>query len=341
MREAGIRSIMKDDNPAHAVAQASFPALSSRFNRQANALRARYGERAWRIGLDGGFSCPNRSSGRGSGGCSYCAPAAARASYLAQGEPSIEEQVESGIEFLEMRYGARLFFPYFQAYSSTNASVPVLRERYDRALEAARRVVSPRDGAVCGFVVSTRPDCLDEEKAELLASYADQGLEVWVELGLQSAHDRSLRRMGRGHDYAAFVRGRELLRKASLRTAVHLILGLPGESRIDMLETVRRVTELGVEGVKFHDLLVPKGSALASEYLRGELTLLHYSRLPGLLADCLELLDPACEVIRLCSDAEESDLVVPRFRPDKAIVYREVEAELARRGSRQGFRYMA
>jgi radical SAM protein (TIGR01212 family) len=331
--------MMKDDNPAKGRAQAS--PLPSRLNRQANALRGRYGERVWRIGLDGGFSCPNRSSGRGSGGCSYCAPAAARASYLAEGEASIEEQVEAGIDFLEMRYGARLFFPYFQAYSSTNASVAVLRRSYDRALEAARGAVALRGGAVCGLVVSTRPDCLDEEKAELLASYAEQGLEVWVELGLQSAHDATLRRIARGHDYAAFVRGRELLRKHSLRTAVHLILGLPGEVRIDMLETVRRVTELGVDGVKFHDLLLPKGSALASEYLKGELTLLHYSRLPSLLADCLELLDPRCEVIRLCSDADESDLVVPRFKPDKAIVYREVETELARRGSRQGFRYMA
>lgn len=307
-----------------------------RFNRHAQALRERYGERVWRLSLDGGFGCPNRPLGRGPGGCSYCAPSASRAPYLEPGYHSITDQVGAGIAFLARRYGARLFFPYFQAYSSTNASVEVMAERYGEALEAVRA----KTGAeATGLVVSTRPDCIDQAKAELLASYAKRGLELWVELGLQSARDVTLRRIRRGHDYACFVSARETLRSAGVKTAVHLILGLPGETRADMIETVRRVTELGVEGVKFHDLLVPKGSALAREYLAGELGLIHYARLPALLADCIELLDPACEVMRLCSDAQKNDLLAPKGRPDKAIVYREVERELARRDSRQGSRF--
>jgi uncharacterized protein len=307
-----------------------------RFNRHAQALRERYGERVWRLGIDGGFSCPNRQGGRGGGGCSYCAPSASRSPYLPPGELSIAEQVEAGALFMSRRYGARLFFPYFQAYSSTNASTRVMAERYDEALAA---LVSCSGSEAVGLVVSTRPDCIDEEKAACLASYAGRGLELWVELGLQSAHDRTLERLRRGHDWAAFVRARQILAAAGIRTAVHLILGLPGESRADMLETVRRVAELGIEGVKFHDLLLPKGSALAREYLLGELTLLRYERMPALLADCLELLDPACEVMRLSSDAWEEELVAPKGKPDKAIVYRDVEIELARRGSRQGSRF--
>jgi uncharacterized protein len=310
----------------------------SRFNRHADALRERYGERVWRIGLDGGFGCPNRPEGRGRGGCSYCAPSAARAPYLPREALSISAQVGAGISFLRSRYGARLFFPYFQAYSSTNAPMDTLRSRYGEALAAVRDLAGA--SALRGLVVSTRPDCVDAEKAALLAEYAREGLEVWVELGLQSAQDRTLLRIRRGHDYSAFLRARALLAAVGgLRLAVHLILGLPGESRTDMLDTVSRVAELGVEGVKFHDLLIVKGSALASEYLAGELTLLHHAGLPSLLADCIELLDPGCEVMRLCSDAPAEELLAPRRRPDKTWLYGAVESELASRGSRQGASY--
>ncbi len=322
---------MDDDNPVGAEAQASGAPPRPRINRHADALKARHGDRVWRIGLDGGFSCPNRAGGRGRGGCSYCAPGAAKAIYLPAGRPSIEAQVESGIDFLERRYGSLLYFPYFQAFSSTFAPIPLLRGRYDEALRAVRA-----RGGLRGLVVSTRPDCVDGEKAALLAEYSRSGLEVWVELGLQSSQDRTLTRIRRGHDYAAFVRARETLGEAGLRTAVHLILGLPGETRADMLETVSRIASLGVEGVKFHDLLVPRASALASEYLAGELSLMHASRLPGLLADCIELLDPACEVIRLQSDAPASELLAPRGRSDKTVLYLAVEALLAARGTRQG-----
>lgn len=304
-------------------------------NRHADALRLRHGDRVWRLGLDGGFSCPNRLRVRESGGCSYCAPGAARATYLPKGATSIAAQVEAGTAFLAQRYAAKLFLPYFQAFSSTFAEVGALRERYDEALLAVR---SGAPGALRGLVVSTRPDCIDEEKAELLASYARDGLEVWVELGLQSSHDRTLARIGRGHDYAAFLRARELLARPGLRVAVHLILGLPGEGRDDMLETVSRIAALSLDGVKFHDLMIPRGSALAAEYMLGELSLMHSRRLPALLADCLELLDPGCEIIRLCSDARPAEILAPRWRPDKTVVYLAVEALLASRGSRQGSR---
>ena len=311
---------------------------SSLFNRHAGALRARHGDRVWRIGLDGGFSCPNREGGRGSGGCLYCSPTAARAVYLPGGAPSIAEQVKAGASFLKRRYGARLFFPYFQAFSSTFAPTEVLRERYDEALAAVRRLPG---GGLRGLVVATRPDCVDEERAALLSSYAEGGLEVWVELGLQSSHDRTLERIRRGHDFAAFERASSMLaagrsRAAGLRVAVHLILGLPGESEEDMLQTVSRIASLGLDGVKFHDLLVPRGSALAAEYLAGELSLMHHARLPGLLADCLERLNPECEVIRLRSDAEAAGILAPRARPGKNALYAAVEGALSSRGTRQG-----
>lgn len=303
----------------------------SRFNRHADRLRERHGERVWRVGVDGGFSCPHRIGGRGPGGCTYCAPSAGTAPYQAAGgQESLDRQIGRAISFLERRYGARAFFLYFQAYSSTNAPPERLAAVFDEGLAY--------DGGdrFRGLVVSTRPDCVDDRKAELLASYAASGLEVWVELGLQSAHDRTLERIHRAHDFATFGRARRCLELPGLRTAAHLILGLPGESRADMLASAHAVAELGLDGVKFHDLQLARDSALAGEYLAGELSLWHRRTLIPLLADCIEILPPECEVIRLCSDIPDKERLAPKRLLDKADVYASVEAELAARGTRQG-----
>jgi uncharacterized protein len=313
--------------------------MSSRFNRHSDALRSRHGDRVWRLGIDGGFSCPNRDAagGSGRGGCSFCSPEGARAPYLPGSAASIAAQVEAGASFLRRRYGARLFFLYFQAFSSTYAPASVLRDRYDEAIGAARSLLG-RGEALRGLVVSTRPDCIDESAAELLASYAAEGLELWIELGLQSAHDRTLRAIGRGHGLSEYARATELLAGRGLRIAAHLILGLHDEGRDDMLETVRAAVALGLDGVKFHDLRVLEGTRLAREYRAGEFAPLHPSRLPGLLADCIEELDPSCEVLRLCADTPPKSTIAPRAIPDKEAVYRAVEEELESRGSRQGAR---
>jgi radical SAM protein (TIGR01212 family) len=222
---------------------------------------------------------------------------------------------------------------YFQAYTSTNAPTRAIELSVDAAI-AALEEIAP--GSLRGLSVSTRPDCIDADKAELLASYAGRGLEVWVELGLQSANDATLARIRRGHGLAEFLAARSLLEREGLRTAAHLILGLPGEGRADMQRTVEIVAGLGLEGVKFHDLHIARGSGLAAEYLAGELTLIHPLRLPGLLADCIELLPPSCEVMRLCSDAPGGERMAPPGPIDKTWLYRSVEAELEGRGTRQG-----
>lgn len=326
--------------------------MPSLFNRHSEALRSRHGGRVWRLGLDGGFSCPNREGARGAGrgGCSFCGADGSRAPYLPGPGAALAEQVDAGIAFLRRRYGARLFFLYFQAFSSTYAPVEVLRRRYDEALGAARAILGggeghgppgirrPEPDALRGLVVSTRPDCVDEDVAELLASYAALGLETWVELGLQSASDRTLRAIGRGHDYAAFERAARALEGRGLRVAAHLVLGLPGEGRREMLDSARRVAALGLGGVKFHDLRVLEGTRLAREYRAGEFAPMHPSRLPGLLADCIEELPPSCEVMRLCADTPAGATIVPRAKADKTALYRAVEGELAARGSRQGCR---
>ncbi len=292
--------------------------------------------------MDGGFTCPNRDADpRRGGGCSYCSSEGSRAPYLPPDALSLSSQVEAGISFLVRRYDARLFFLYFQAFSSTYAPIDVLRERYDEAFSAARRCLVDRFGddggtRLRGLVVSTRPDCIDEARADLISSYGARAAELWVELGLQSAKDETLRAIGRGHDFAAFERAVFLLHERGLRVAAHVILGLPGENRDDMLATIQAISRLGIEGIKFHDLRILAGTRLDREYRTGEITLVHPSRLPKLLADCIENLNPECEVMRLCTDVSAAATIAPSRPLGKDALYRAVEEELRSRGTRQG-----
>lgn len=335
--------------------------MDSRFNRHSERLLERFGQRVWRLGVDAGFGCPHREGataehgGRGPGGCIFCAPEGGLAAYqhnlpvasqsgqvhdAPQGVPPLEAQIRHGIEFLRIRYGAQAYFLYFQAFSCTNLPVAQLRTAYDTAIGMVEEAAP---GSLKGMVVSTRPDCFDAEKAALLAGYARPsqgraGLEVWLELGLQSAHDETLARIRRGHGVAAYVEANRLAGEAGLKRAVHVILGLPGEGRAQMLDTVRFVNDQGVEGIKFHDLRLAKGSSLALQFPLGEFMPLYPGRLPALLADCLELLDPSVEIMRLCADFS-GDLAINVFPPpEKNRLYAAVEAELERRGTCQGSR---
>jgi len=312
--------------------------MESRFNRHSDRLVERHGERVWRIGLDAGFGCPHRRGGRGEGGCAFCAPDAGLAAYQHDGPrlvESLDEQLDRGLGFMRSRYKARRFFLYFQAYTCTNLPVGRLAPIYDKAI-ALFNAKAP--GTLRGLVVSTRPDCLDRPKAELLASYASGGLEVWLELGLQSSKDATLARINRGHDVQAFVDAARVSQGLGLKRACHLILGLPGESRADMLRSAQFAAAQGMEGIKFHDLRLVKGSALARNLPAGEFSALHPSRLPGLLADILETLPWELEILRLSADfPKEQCLDV--FQPlEKNQLYTAVEEVLAARDTRQGGR---
>ncbi|MCE5255872.1 MAG: TIGR01212 family radical SAM protein [Spirochaetaceae bacterium] len=310
--------------------------MESRFNRHSERLAERFGQKVWRLGLDAGFGCPHREGGRGPGGCSFCSPEAGLAAYqhnLPQDLPPLEAQIRRAVQFSRMRYGAQAYFLYFQAYSCTNLPTPSLRRIYDSAITILEGFAP---GTLKGLVISTRPDCLDEEKAELLSSYALSGLEVWLELGLQSSNPETLKRVSRGHTVGDYAKAVKIAGRAGLRRAVHVILGLPGEGRAEMLETISFVNYHGIEGIKFHDLRLAKGSSLARQFPAGEFMPMHPARLPALLADCLELLDPRVEVMRLCADFSGDSAVNVFPPPDKNRLYEAVERELAGRGSRQG-----
>jgi radical SAM protein (TIGR01212 family) len=289
-------------------------------------LRNRFGCAVYRVAVDAGFGCPNRKAGRGSGGCIYCGEHGSRAPYLGSAQ-SLQRQIKASIEFVRRRYSAAAFILYFQAFSNTNAPVGELAGIYDEGLAAATFV---------GLTVATRPDCIDEQKARLLASYRERGLEVWVELGLQSANDRTLELIDRGHDAAEYLRAYDALKTAGVKVAVHLILGLPGERAIDMERTARFVAGLAPDGVKIHSLHIPTDAPLVRDYLRGEVTAPGPERHLEYAIAMLERLPAETVVMRLASDTPAGRLAAPRrFWPKHRFAARLAE-EMRRRGARQG-----
>ncbi len=296
-----------------------------RWNRYSSWLRARYGGPTARVPVDGGFSCPNRRPD-GAGGCSFCDSGGSRSPVLGSAR-SVAEQVDRAVAFQRARYGAEVLLLYFQAFTSTHAPAARLRELYDAALARA---------SFRGLIVGTRPDCLDPEKARLLASYRDRGLDVWVELGLQSSNDATLVRIQRGHGAAEFEAARRLLGSLGIPVTAHVVFGLPGESEPDMLGTVRYLADLDIEGIKIHDLHIPYGCGLYREALEGELVLLSPRRHLDLCVRALELLPPSTVIQRLTTDTPEDRRALPRRSIEKAGFLRSLDAELARRDTWQG-----
>lgn len=288
-------------------------------------LRERFGVRVQKVTLDAGFTCPNRDGRVGVGGCLYCNARGSGTGDWARGL-TISQQLEAGMARLKKRYGAEKFIAYFQSFSNTYAPVAVLRARYQEALAFPE---------VVGLSIGTRPDCLSPEVLELLAGYAQTRL-VWLELGLQSAHDETLRRINRGHDVACFTRAVQEAAAWGLEVVAHVILGLPGEGPAEVAATARYLAALPLQGVKIHLLYVIRGSGLELLYQRGDyrpLTLEEYVRQA---ADFLELLPPHLIIHRLTGDPHPEELVAPKWCRDKGRVLKALKEELARRGSRQG-----
>lgn len=301
------------------------------FNAYSRYLVEKYGEKTYRIGVDGGFSCPNRGNDRRTGGCTFCDESGARSAYLGGLEAvDLAGQIERSRAFMERRYGARRYILYFQAFSGTYAPVEQLRQVYDTGLS---------QGAFEELVVSTRPDCVDEEVASLLGTYRDRLNDVWVELGLQTAHDATLRRIRRGHNVAAFDEALEILRARGVRVAAHVIFGLPGEGWEEIEQTVRFLAERGIEGIKIHNLHVTEGTALHREYQAGGFEVPTAQEHLRYVAAALELLPRETVVMRLTCDTPDEQLVAPRAFWNKQEFRRKLVQYMSDHGMYQGRRY--
>ncbi|MBN2439902.1 MAG: TIGR01212 family radical SAM protein [Spirochaetales bacterium] len=299
------------------------------FNSYSYYLKSLYKQRVYRISVDAGFTCPHRERSINNSGCLYCSDHGSRAPYLGS-ETDIRSQIDGTILFLKKRYNAHVYILFFQAYSNTNAPPEKLKSIYDFALDCA---------PFKELIVSTRPDCIDEEKAKLLTSYKDRGLKVWVELGLQSASDDTLIRINRKHTVKDYLNAYALLKKYGISITTHLIFGLPGEGEEEIMKSVEFVADLNPDGIKIHNLHIRKSSPLFKTYLNGEIVLPSAERHRDYVISALEYLPQETVIMRLTCDTPRDDLASPLSFWNKSRFYEEVRKEMEKRNTWQGKKY--
>jgi len=273
-----------------------------RYNSTAGRFRREYGERLQKLVIDAGFTCPNRDGTVGTGGCTYCDNAAFHPGYSTPGK-TLYQQIDEGIEFHRRRYPkVKRYLAYFQAYSNTYGPLEKLRSLYSEALSHP---------AVAGLVIGTRPDCVDDQKLDYLASLRSgpRNPVIIIEYGIESCYDETLRRINRGHDFA---RAREAVEKTAERgldVGAHFILGLPGETRQMMLDQCQTISDLPLTSVKFHQLQIVKGTRMEKEFAAnpGEFLRLGLDDYLDLVIDILERLRPDLSIERVAGE------VPPRF----------------------------
>lgn len=282
-------------------------------------LRSQFGQKMVKLALDGGFTCPNRDGTKGTGGCLFCGSG---------GGGDFASTIDNQIALMSSKWPKAGYLAYFQNHTNTYAPVEELREKYLRALENEN---------IRGLVIATRPDCLPDDVIQLLKEFNEKYF-MWLELGLQTIHDSTAQLINRCYDLDVYDKAMKDLSSIDMKTVVHLILGLPGESRENMMESVRYVAESGAWGMKFHLLNVVKGSAMAESYpdYTPFETIEDYVEL---ICDIIEILPPEIVVHRLTGDAPRSTLIAPAWSYRKRTILNEINAELKRRGTYQGFHY--
>jgi radical SAM protein (TIGR01212 family) len=301
--------------------------LSDRVNTFGQDLVRRYGMRVHKIALDAGFTCPNRDGTKGTGGCTFCnnvsfSPAAGT-------RLDVPEQIAKARVAIARSTRARHFIAYFQAYTNTYADINELESMYREALA---------EPDVIGISVGTRPDCVSEAVLDLLDTLRAEGLEVCLELGLQSAFDETLARVNRGHTLTEYRDTALAVRARGIPLCTHLIIGLPGESESHYHSTLDTVLEIGVDGLKLHPLHVVRHTMLAYQWRRGGYQPLMQSDYIRIAADLIERTPQHIVYHRVTATASSDILLAPIWCSQKWNVLNGIEQELRRRGTRQGSR---
>lgn len=299
--------------------------MAARYHDLNTYFRSLFGERVHKITVDAGFTCPNRDGSISTGGCIYCNARGSGTGAFAKGL-SVTEQLERARPVIARRFKAKKFMAYFQAFSNTYAPVDRLRAVYDEALGVE---------GVVGLSIGTRPDCVDEEKLALLREYATSRL-IWVEYGLQSAHDKTLAAINRGHDFKCFADAVTATRRGGVKVCAHVIIGLPGENRRHVLQTAEALDGMGVDGVKFHFLYVIRGTALETLYREGRYRCIGEREYTDLVIDFLERIPETMVVQRLTGEPHPDELVAPSWALRKREVLAGIKREMERRDSWQG-----
>ena len=288
-------------------------------------LRARFGEKVMKISLDGGFSCPNRDGSISREGCIFCSERGS-GDFAGSRRLTITDQFDQVREQMSEKWTKGKYIAYFQAFTNTYDTVESLKRKYDEAVDQP---------GVVGLAIATRPDCLDEEVVKLIAEYAKE-YYVWVELGLQTASDQTAGLINRGYQTKAYEDAIMLLKQYNIDAVTHIIFGLPGETKKDMLSTVGFVRDQGSQGVKFHLLHLIKNTPMEQLYNEGGLEFMGKDDYIDVICEAVGLLDPDMVVHRLTGDAPRELLIGPMWSLNKWEILNTIDSELERRNITQG-----
>lgn len=303
-----------------------FNGTDKRYNQYSAYLKNKFGVKVYKITLDAGFSCPNRDGVISKGGCIFCDDGGSF-SQAHSNLLSIEEQVDEGIKTLSSRFKAQKFMSYFQAYSNTYKPLKELEQIYNSSLN---------NDKIVGLSIGTRPDCVDDEKLKLIASYKDD-YYTWIEYGLQSIHDKTLNKINRGHDFDCFLRAYEKTKEKGVNVCVHVIFGL-WETHDEIMQTAQKLAELQVDGVKIHMLCALENTKLASLYEKGKISFVTEEEYVQTVCDFLEYLPKTTTIHRLAGNGLKKNLIAPRWLGAKLDCLNKIDRELIRRNSFQGIK---
>lgn len=288
-------------------------------------LRERFGEKVYKITLNGGMSCPNRDGRVGYGGCIFCSEGGS-GDFAADASLSVTEQIDRQIALLRKKRPIEKYIAYFQAYTNTYGPVEYLERIFREAINHPQ---------VVALSIGTRPDCLEEPIPRLLGEL-NRIKPVWVELGLQTIHEDTARYIRRGYPLSCFEEGVEKLRSQEIEVIVHTILGLPGEDRERILSTMEYLNHQDVQGIKLQLLYVLRGTDLAADYEEGKFDVLSRDEYLDLLMECLEHLRPSMVIHRLTGDGPAALLVAPVWASRKREILNLLHHRMKERGSYQG-----
>lgn len=288
-----------------------------RYNSLNYFLRNKFNEKIYKISLDGGFGCPNRDGKISFGGCTFCSERGS-GDYAGNRILSITDQFKDRKKIMEKKWKDGKYIAYFQAYTNTYAPVNELRKKYEEALCQEN---------VVGISIATRPDCLSEEVMDLLEEI-NKKTYLWVELGLQTINDETARKFNRGYEFKTFQEGLKKLQDRNIEVVVHTILGLPGETKEDMIKTVDYVAHSGVQGIKFHLLHLMKNTKMVEDYDKGDLILLEQDEYINIICESISMLPEDMVVHRLTGDSPRDALIGPMWSLKKWEVLNSIDKKL-------------
>ena len=281
-------------------------------------LKDKFGQKVYKISLDGGFTCPNRDGKTGTRGCIFCSKGGS-GDFAESREMSITEQIENGKKKVEKKIKSGKYIAYFQAFTNTYAPVEMLRQKYEEAINHPD---------IVALSIATRPDCLGDDVLRLLDEM-NKIKPVFVELGLQTVHQKSAKYIRRGYDLSVYDKAVRDLKKIGVNVVVHVILGLPNESENDMLETVKYVCESGANGIKLQLLHVIDGTDLAKDYEKGLFKTLEFDEYVNLIVKCVKIIPKNIVIHRLTGDGAKKDLIAPLWSADKKRVLNAINKALS------------